>query len=723
MLWLLAVSCSFAALAVSSAMQLNRPTTRPGLSEGLHVDPSNVFTEVENQQSVMLVHDLDLNGVTPKPALVVVVIASDHIDILQKNIVALGDRVDWMICAHAVVGADTLEQLRASSTDANSQFGISIKVLRPLSDTVFVPKQVFWSRAFGMEKAFVQEHENLWLVDSDINFEGFDLDEYMLRQTDAYMLQAPLISQPIIKQNTQYFLYWNNHNLWQYKHPDVAVAHSALVEFQAAMVNTKFFVWLLATLQALVNMQQQLRSDWIFDDVWCGGAALYLEQVEQQTLKPGASPCAIITLPISHEDDHSIVKDEKFDEQNRQLKDWALGDENDATFHKVFERQRRLVAEMKLFTPWPDQQCEACSGSQCSGVGPEVAEPTVGCCWIDASAFNANTSCTLTLKIAASHDITQVVSPAVLSSTGGQDPTHLALDSNGALAAPGKLLNWMKSSLIPWANTGSDMKTAFSTSNAALFIIAMPERQQRMMKLAQQTFGLPRDRIVLVPGIPKESTSDERSLVERGVVTREYLDLSRATHTKEYNQGRKLSPGRVACYLAHMRAHKMFVESTFNVALFLEDDIDGGDAASATWQKKAHTLFTSDVAFGQSESTDPVAVYLGYCFETCPAWARSHELDNNVTLRDADKPMCTHAYATNRKASEAFLGAALPMDDPVDWVLPKALKASSTRTYIVNPPMLWQRSDMDPIIGGEAESKAPFCDWYGCDCDVNASSQ
>ena len=118
-------------------------------------------------------------------------------------------------------------------------------------------------------------------------------------------------------------------------------------------------------------MQKQLRSDWIFDNVWCGGAAKYLEDVQGKKLTPGVSPCAIITLPIGHDDHHSIIKNESFDEQNDKLKAWALNDVSDSTaFQQILQRQRDLVAEMQLFTPWPHQQCEACSMNQCSeGVG------------------------------------------------------------------------------------------------------------------------------------------------------------------------------------------------------------------------------------------------------------------------------------------------------------------------------------------------------------------
>merc|ERR1712232_1434228 len=188
-------------------------------------------------------------------------------------------------------------------------------------------------------------------------------------------------------------------------------------------------------------------------------------------------------------------------------------------------RQRALVAEMKIFTPWPNQQCEACSRNQCSeGV------PMGKCCFTKRQEFEVGQTCTLNLAIADTKDITQVVAPASQS--------HTMQRSLNAKASTTQL-----------AIGGEDMRTAFEKTNAGLFVIAMPQQEERMMRLARDSFRLPHDRIVLVPGVANQS-SNYSTLISRGIVAK--------TLSAEVTDA-ELPPARVAAYLAHLRAHKMFL--------------------------------------------------------------------------------------------------------------------------------------------------------------------
>lgn len=318
------------------------------------------------------------------------------------------------------------------------------------------------------------------------------------------------------------------------------------------------------------------------------------------------------------------------------------------------------------------------------------------CCWTNVSKSNASTSCRLNLAIADTKDITQVVTPAA------------------QIFNPDRFRSF-RSQPSSQDKLATNLQAAFEASNAALFILAAPDKLDRMMRLAQETFKLSLERIVVVPAVPAEFAPSDSLLVQRGIVSQSYWE-------NVYAQFPTFSRGRVACFLAHTRAHKMFLDSTFDAALFLEDDIDETvlDISSENWQRKAHTVFTSEMVFGQTDSQDPVAVYLGYCFESCPSWARTYDLSDDLALRDADKPMCTHAYATNRKASESFLGTALPMADPVDLVMPLIFKASEVRSFIVNPPLLWQRKSE-----ATDESRTAFCqqkDDEDCACASTAEN-
>jgi GR25 family glycosyltransferase involved in LPS biosynthesis len=628
------------------------------------------------------VHD-EMKYNSSKRALIVQVISADQIGRVQANINAVGRRADWLLCAPDGLDDESKQTLIGFSSDAHEKYDTSIKLLRPQGGAELVSQIDFIAHAIKLDTSFVEEHDNLWLVDKNINFAGFDYDAYMTRQQGASMHTPALISQPIIKQKS-YFLNWNTDDSWL-PHPDVLVAYSTIVDSQAAMIDTKFFIWLMESVGQVGDAQAQ-KVDSPLKEMWCGGAAKYLTDVMGKSLKPGESPCAIITIPIDIDHGNVAVKDEN---------SWSPSSpdaETSGAESMLFERQRTLVAEMELFTAWPNQRCEACSTSQCSD-GIDDGK----CCQVSME-FNASSTCTL----GDNSDLLktkQVVSPASRAVGVDYDNLQLARQSPRLLEGPPTL------------------RSAFDQVNGAVFIIGMPERQERMLQMAQFHLNIPLERIVLVPGVPKRSTLNNSILVERGIISVDYWKQSLKDNVKWYKEGRELSSGRVACYLAHMRAHRMFVDSSFDVALFLEDDLDEKGIASDEWQQKAYTLFTSDVSFGQSYDSNraPAAVYLGYCFEGCPASARTFDL-GNVVLRDADKPMCTHAYATNRKASTTFLEATLPMDDPIDWVMPRIFKAARVRSLIVNPPILWQNMEMNPLVGGESKAKDPFCHWYGCNC-------
>jgi GR25 family glycosyltransferase involved in LPS biosynthesis len=674
---MLRLGCSCVALSFVYAINLPplpahlRAKTKSTTAAEWRGNFSNLIAVSSALQSETFEQDLDLKGDGEKRDLIVQVTSSDQIRHVKSSIHALQYRANWLLCIPAKLDDETKQELLELSADVHRRFGISIRILRPISDMESMGRLAFWVHAVGLDTNFIQEHNHVWLVDKDINFDGFDIDSYMTRLNS--LPETPLISQPVIRQNTRFFLQWNNADSWSSR-PDVAVAYSTFVDAQAAMVDGRFFVWLMDGLREL----SRSKSDRVFNEMWCGSAAVYLEQMGKK-LETGVSPCAIVTVPINHEDDSiahdsHVLRDELSDQ-------WEL---ENPSYHRSLERESRLILEMKFLTPWPDQQCEACSRNQCSkGV------PAQKCCSVDME-YDASTSCALQLDIAGSRNVTQVVSPAV----------HL----------PGARVL----TSIYRTDTPDNLLSAFEASNCALFIITMPDRKDRMVRLAQETFGLPLERIVVVPGVPKNALPGNDELVGKGIVTQEYWAKSQENNVKFYKEGREMSPGRVACYVAHLRAHKAFLDSTFDVALFLEDDVSGIDVDSAAWQRKAHTLFTDPKGF---KYKDPIAVYLGYCFETCPAWARNYTLENDISLRDADRPMCTHAYATSRKASNVLLHHALPMDDPIDWVMPRVFKESRVRSLIVNPPMLWQSSDMTPIIGGEDASRSPFCEWPGCDCN------
>ena len=140
------------------------------------------------------------------------------------------------------------------------------------------------------------EYDYVWLADSDIDFSRFNIGRYIRYHRHA---GAPLISQPLIRQNTQHRPFAVNLNQWETCRSERGMfVASTFVEQQVPLFESGFFQWLMRTESAsfLSSYQQALPSDWGIDHMWCGAAMLYLARSRQQW----RLPCAMIMVPIDH---------------------------------------------------------------------------------------------------------------------------------------------------------------------------------------------------------------------------------------------------------------------------------------------------------------------------------------------------------------------------------------------------------------------------------------
>ena len=136
----------------------------------------------------------------------------------------------------------------------------------------------------------------VWLTDSDIDFHAFDLGRFFRYHQAA---GNPLISQPLIRQNTQSLTYGVNAAHWvacDWEQTQFAAA--TFIEQQAPLLDSGFFRWFMNTkaVSFLSDYQRALPTDWGVDHLWCGAAMLYSARTHQQQ----RMPCAIIMVPISH---------------------------------------------------------------------------------------------------------------------------------------------------------------------------------------------------------------------------------------------------------------------------------------------------------------------------------------------------------------------------------------------------------------------------------------
>ncbi|KAJ1422364.1 hypothetical protein B484DRAFT_452411 [Ochromonadaceae sp. CCMP2298] len=179
--------------------------------------------------------------------------------------------------------------------------------LRGTSSNSFVAKLFFQMRA----RDWISLYDYVWMADSDILFNQFDYAQFWLSHQNSFLHGPPLIAQPLIRQNTQLLIYGFNMDQWskalganytQY------VATNINVEQQIPIFKAKFLVWLLDRLRPLLDKQLEQESDRGAAKLWCGAAAHYITNSDDQN----HTSCGIVLVPIDHADTKTIRKDPGF---------------------------------------------------------------------------------------------------------------------------------------------------------------------------------------------------------------------------------------------------------------------------------------------------------------------------------------------------------------------------------------------------------------------------
>jgi len=156
----------------------------------------------------------------------------------------------------------------------------------------------------------------IWLVDSDISFERFRLDQFLQSWACSFASGPPLISQPAILENTQGF--WHlNWQTWENvaSYPMLA-REASFVEMQLPLLDVGYFLHFDAGVaRQILNLGLQVGSGWGYDLVWCQDAAKYL---------PSRVACAVIPTPISHQNTKTLHKDLYFMKHGEQVKHFVM---------------------------------------------------------------------------------------------------------------------------------------------------------------------------------------------------------------------------------------------------------------------------------------------------------------------------------------------------------------------------------------------------------------
>ena len=157
-----------------------------------------------------------------------------------------------------------------------------------------IPKPLLYLRV----QHLLPQFSKVWLLDEDISLKNFDFETYM------YIIECgnknpPMISQPLLADNSQYFKYLN---VRSWKGAMVFAVPTSYVEQQTPLLNTLFFNWFLENVvKPLSPLAFLLGSDWSFDDMWCR-AGTHFAKVVYNYSTPNYSACLLVTkgTPIHH---------------------------------------------------------------------------------------------------------------------------------------------------------------------------------------------------------------------------------------------------------------------------------------------------------------------------------------------------------------------------------------------------------------------------------------
>ena len=200
---------------------------------------------------------------------------------LVQNIKYAKERCEWLVVSYNAVN-ETLyssrvaiieEVGRSANTIASimrHSFGNSDGLMKPLLFDILLP--------------FLQLYSKVWLMDEDISIVGFDFRSYFGIWRCAFNEASPppVISQPLINGNKN-LPPFSKEGWAMYKNSVVAF-QSAWIEQQSPILDSKFFSWFIRNfVLPLKSDFIQSRSDFGYDQTWCGAAEIWNHMLRERT--------------------------------------------------------------------------------------------------------------------------------------------------------------------------------------------------------------------------------------------------------------------------------------------------------------------------------------------------------------------------------------------------------------------------------------------------------
>ena len=221
---------------------------------------------------------------------------------------------------------------------------------------------------------YARKYNYVWLLDSDITFERFQIEEYF--NTMRGLPQSPLLLQPVVGTNDRPHTKLNE-NYYAKKSVPGHIAPSNIIEIMLPMIDSAFLVWFSNFfIKPMVGIAYAVSGDFGSDLIWCRASALYLEiglDVKDYKTRANAACIVITHTPIQHLDWDDLPKNSKSDAARLSemymhlldgVKDLRLKflsgsvaqeiDENKLIAHQIKERKDTRTKQEKWRDEHPD---------------------------------------------------------------------------------------------------------------------------------------------------------------------------------------------------------------------------------------------------------------------------------------------------------------------------------------------------------------------------------
>jgi hypothetical protein len=156
---------------------------------------------------------------------------------------------------------------------------------------------------------FLPKYQYLWFLDSDLDLLSLDLRKYQETLHCAFV-KPPLISQPLISENTQFYRYLHKSS---WKNTKALASAVGFIEIQAPLFETTFLEWfILSFIVPLVSPMVVLGADWGIDELFCTAANQFRDgKFVDRSRSAASSPvCAVMIddMNIHHRNNGEIAK-------------------------------------------------------------------------------------------------------------------------------------------------------------------------------------------------------------------------------------------------------------------------------------------------------------------------------------------------------------------------------------------------------------------------------